>query len=292
MAIFTLVSATGAPGVTTSALGLALAWPRDVVLVEADRTASQALLAGYFSGVAAGGRGLTSVAQAYRDGLDLADDLPSHFVEFPTEIAGRVKRWFVPGFARPGSSQLFEPVWPELCATLADFDRLGIDAIVDAGRWGATGLPGDLVANTRCLVLVTRASLRALAALRLYMHDIDSATSTITGCSTGLLVVGPGEPYNGREISEQFHLPVWGEIPWQPADAAGLSDGEPVKRRAELRPLSRAFDVTASSLRGVAQAWDKKIGRSSSFDSRPDGYVRDKSFLTLLSASSRPVTTG
>ena len=34
MAVITLTSATGAPGVTTAALGLALTWPRDVLLVD------------------------------------------------------------------------------------------------------------------------------------------------------------------------------------------------------------------------------------------------------------------
>ncbi len=34
--IITLVSASGAPGVTTTAIGLAVRWPRPVVLVEAD----------------------------------------------------------------------------------------------------------------------------------------------------------------------------------------------------------------------------------------------------------------
>lgn len=37
MAIVALVSASGSPGVTATALGLALLWPRPVMLVEADR---------------------------------------------------------------------------------------------------------------------------------------------------------------------------------------------------------------------------------------------------------------
>ena len=38
MAIITLCSASGSPGVTTTALGLALSWTRPVILVEADAT--------------------------------------------------------------------------------------------------------------------------------------------------------------------------------------------------------------------------------------------------------------
>ena len=36
MAVIVLASASGSPGVTTTALGLALLWPRPVVLVDAD----------------------------------------------------------------------------------------------------------------------------------------------------------------------------------------------------------------------------------------------------------------
>lgn len=260
MAVFTLACASGAPGVTTCALGLALAWPRDVVLVDADRSASQALLAGYFNGVATGGRGLTAVAQAYRDGLNISDDLPSNFVSFPGDHD--TQKWLLPGYARPGSAQLFEPVWPELAAALDDLDRMGIDAIVDIGRWGA-GLPPDLLAVTRALALVTRTSLRSLAALRLYSPDATAAVANQAGCSAGLLVVGAGDPYDPRDIGEQFGLPVWGRLPWHPADAAALIEGTPPRRGVANRPLASSFDATATVLRGVAQAWDNRVKRSS-----------------------------
>jgi len=246
--------------VTTSALGLALAWPRDVVLVDADRSASQALLAGHFSGVVTGGRGLAAVAQAYRDGLNIVDDLPSNFVTFPGEPD--TQKWLIPGFARPGSAQLFEPVWPELAAALDHLDRLGVDAIVDMGRWGA-GLPPDLLAVTRALAFVTRTSLRSLAALRLYLPDATAAIAGHPGCSAGLLVVGAGDPYAPREIGDQFGLPVWGHLPWQPGDATSLIEGTPPRRGVAGRPLSRAFDATTTTLRGVAQAWDNQVRRTS-----------------------------
>ena len=41
MAVIALGSAAGSPGVTTSALGLALTWPRPVLLIEADPTAAR-----------------------------------------------------------------------------------------------------------------------------------------------------------------------------------------------------------------------------------------------------------
>lgn len=256
MAIFTLTCATGAPGVTTTALGLTLAWPRDVVLVDADRTASQAVLAGYLSGTATGGRGLTSLAQAYRDGVDLASDLPSHLIPIPTDANTRA-RWFVPGFAHPGSSRLFEPVWPELTAALADLDRQGMDVILDAGRWGAQGLPSAVLAHSRWLGLVTRSTLRSLAALRLYMADITSAASA-NSCTVELVVVGPGAPYPAGEVGEHFGQAV-DEVPWQPDDAAQLSDAAGRKTKTRNRPLARAYAALAAHLRGIADHWDAQL---------------------------------
>jgi len=261
MAVFTLTAVAGAPGVTTSALALTFAWPRDVVLVDADRAASQAVVSGYLAGRASDGRGLTSVAQAYRDGEDLGTGLTDHMIPLPEPGAARRgdnwRRWFMPGFSRPGSARLFEPVWSELAAALVDLDRAGTDVIVDAGRWGASGPPSALLAVSRCLVIVTRSSLRALAALNVYMGDI----GTHVPGDPLLLVVGAGHPYGGAEIGRHFGWSVR-ELPWQPDDATWLSDGRPTRPRAASRPLARAAGDTATHLRGIAQQWDAQLSRT------------------------------
>ena len=46
MAVICLTSASGSPGVTTTAVGLAFCWPRPVLLVEADPTGGSGILAG------------------------------------------------------------------------------------------------------------------------------------------------------------------------------------------------------------------------------------------------------
>ncbi len=50
MAVITLFSVAGAPGTTTTALAVALAWPRPVMLIDADPTASAPVLAGWLKG--------------------------------------------------------------------------------------------------------------------------------------------------------------------------------------------------------------------------------------------------
>lgn len=53
MGILLLTSASGAPGVTTLGVGLALTWPRPVLLADCDPGAHQAVLAGYLAGTSA-----------------------------------------------------------------------------------------------------------------------------------------------------------------------------------------------------------------------------------------------
>ena len=50
MAVVSVFSVGGAPGVTVSSLGLALSWPRPVLLVDANPNAGSAVLAGYLRG--------------------------------------------------------------------------------------------------------------------------------------------------------------------------------------------------------------------------------------------------
>ena len=62
MAVITLCSASGAPGVTTTAVALAMHWSRPVLLVEADPGANNGLLAGIFRGTREYVAGLLDVA--------------------------------------------------------------------------------------------------------------------------------------------------------------------------------------------------------------------------------------
>jgi hypothetical protein len=58
VAILLLTSTGGSPGVTTLAVGLALTWPRPILLVDCDPGAHQAILAGYLAGRSSNGKGL------------------------------------------------------------------------------------------------------------------------------------------------------------------------------------------------------------------------------------------
>jgi hypothetical protein len=68
MALIVLTSASGSPGVTTTALGLALTWPARSCSWRRTRPAGPGLLAGYFRGQAAPTQSLIDLAFAHRAG--------------------------------------------------------------------------------------------------------------------------------------------------------------------------------------------------------------------------------
>src|SRR4051794_2441800 len=68
MALIVLTSASGSPGVTNSAVGLALTWPRPALLVEADPTGGSSVLAGYLRGQTNPTASLIDLALAHRQG--------------------------------------------------------------------------------------------------------------------------------------------------------------------------------------------------------------------------------
>lgn len=253
MSVVVLTSAGGAPGVTTTALGLALAWPRPVLLVDADRTPTQAMLAGYLRGEHPGHRGFGRLLQASREGRPMGEVLDAETIELPALLAtGNPPARFLPGFPHPGMVGLFGASWPELMAALAGWPG---DVLIDAGRIGAEGLPSPLTQRADLVLTVTRTSLVALAGLRLYLGGVRESAS-----DTALLLVGNGMPYGRAEVQQQFAMTIAAEVAHAPAQAAVLSDGAPVPRRFADSAYFRGVRQAAGSIAGRLEATRELIG--------------------------------
>lgn len=243
MAIILFTSAGGSPGVTATALGLSLTWPRPVLLAECDRHPSQAVLAGYLRGLSAGGRGLVGLVNEYRS---QTDDSPQQLLgqTVPLDDDPVQPRRFLPGFTNPGSAQLFEPYWPRLAGQLDELHQT--DVLVDAGRLDADGLPGALVERASQVLVLSRAGLPAVATVRLFLPDLIAGLDEAT--KLGLVVVGGGRPYSATEISDSLGVRLVADLPWDPATAAVLSEGDPPSRRLRERPLWRGYQALSSQL--------------------------------------------
>ena len=247
MAVVLLASATGSPGVTTTALGLALAWPRHSLVADCDRDPSQAVQAGYLRGMDNGGRGLMSLAHLHREGTPLAPELWRHTL--PLTQAGDRERRFLPGFSTAGASRLFEHVWGTLGEALASLDERGIDVLIDGGRISPAGLPPGLVAAADAVVVCVRSSLRSLAAARIHLTTLEEQLRSMpTPTPAALAVVGPGRPYAAGEIAAQFGLACWLEPPWDQRAAEVLSDGAVEPRRFHESGFMGRFRADAKAL--------------------------------------------
>lgn len=254
MAILVLTSCSGSPGVTTLAVGLALTWPRPVLLVDGDPGAHQAVLAGYLTGRSAGGKGLLRVAEAHRDRRSLREVVVDQCL--PLAAGGDQQRLFLPGFTRPGSAVHFGGVWEELATT---FDRLSdveMDVVVDAGRIGTPGgLPPALLDRSSLTLVVLGSTLRSVMSARVHLPAVTEMTRGGGGgrSRSGLVVVGGGRPYGAAEIGRALDAEVLAQLPHDPASAAHFSDGAPQQRRFESAPLVKALRAAASTFAGALQ---------------------------------------
>lgn len=250
MAVIALTSAKGAPGVTTTCLALTLAWPRPVLLVEADVAGSSSVLAGYLHGSARHDKGLVDLAQAYRHG-QLHDGITEAAIALPDSPSH-----FIAGLTSPAQAAIMQPVWEPLAAALHHLEHAGVDVIVDAGRLGALHGPVPLLREADLTLLTTRTTLPAIAATRVrgaLLRD-DLAGQGFGQDALRLLLVGEGQPYSTREISEAVKIPVAAAIAWDPETADVFAVGAAPGRRFNSSPLIRTVHAAATTIQRLIAA--------------------------------------
>ncbi len=247
MSILVLTSTSGSPGVTTLAVGLALTWPRSVLLADCDPGAHQSVLAGFLGGRGAGGKGLLRVAEAHRDRRTLEEVVIDQTV--PLTDGDQPSRRLLPGFAKPGSAALFAGVWSDLVEAFERIDDAGFDVIVDAGRMGAQGLPGPLVESAATVAVVLGSDLRAVTSARVHRATlVEQARSTTADEPPGLIVIGPDRPYSASEIGRALDSRVLAAVAYDAVAATHLSDGSPRPRRFDHSAFARSLSDATTSL--------------------------------------------
>ncbi len=245
MALVVLASASGSPGVTTTALGLAQVWHRPVLLVDADPVGGSALLAGYFQGTVVDDDAMVTLVMAQRDGR-LAEALPRTLLTIPdTTVA------ILPGPKSHAQARSLTDLWPGLAFELRALEQNGQDVIVDVGRLGMVHSASALIAAADLALLVTRSSLPALAAARQWAVDLTAGAADGTGAAAvAALLIGPGRPYAASEVGRVLSTPVLESIAWDPSAARVFSEGErPVQGRWNRRDdLVRSYRAAAAAI--------------------------------------------
>lgn len=241
MALVVLFSANGSPGVTTSALGLALAWPRPVVLVDADPSGSRAILAGYFrGGQLPTDSTIVDLALAQRQG-NLAEELPEMLMGIPDSSVS-----LLCGPTRHTQARALDGLWGPLADTLKGLDRNGQDVIVDAGRLGLEGWPAKLIAAADLALLTTRSTLPALVAASTWSVTLGEL---FTGSSAlAALLVGEGMPYRGSEVAKVLGIPVVASLAWDPTSAEVFSLGATPQRKFQSANLPKSLRAAVNAI--------------------------------------------
>ncbi|MFJ9517306.1 hypothetical protein ACIRPK_03395 [Kitasatospora sp. NPDC101801] len=250
MAVIAVVGGPGAPGATTGALALLLAWPlspgRRVLLVECDPDGG-AVLAGALEGRVEAVFGLRNLAVADRRGL-LAQTLWDQLIDLSP--GGTGDRLLLPGLTDPAQAPGLAYTWEPLLEALHALEPQGYDVILDLGRSGAHGPGAVLTRRADVVAVALRSTLRGLSATRPRLaalhEDLEHAGTGADGLA--LLLVAEG-PYPAAEVSRQFGVPVLGVLPYVPRTARLLSDGGDTTDRRFIRSeLMRTARSTADQI--------------------------------------------
>ncbi len=238
----TLCSVGGAPGATTTALGLAMTWPGEALLIDADPSGAQPVPAGFFRGTQTLSGGLIELPQAVERGV-LAAVIDRLAVPLPGSSAR-----LLPGIESPRQMRALPSLWAPLAQVLSDMAHTGgQDVVVDAGRLGLVASPTPILARSDVTLLVLRSDLVSIAAAEAWLPLL---RETCTGL-LGLALVGAGRPYSAREVAARLGAPVLIQAAWDPRRAQVFSHGAEPGRRFAACSLARSLRAGHAALQAA-----------------------------------------
>jgi len=239
MTMYSLISPGGSPGVTTTALALALTWPRPVIVAECDPSGGD-VLAGLFSGHLSAPRGLLGVAfEAGRGQVAVAAELGGQLVPLDESRTRRL----LAGISDPRQAPGLSPVWPAIATGLAGQDA---DVLADCGRLDVgASQPVSVLAESAAVLVVMRPTLRQVAAARPRVEMVGQLLGDRR--RVGLLLIGEKGLRPG-EIAKALDARVIATLPEDEKTASVLSDGTGRRSGIDRRPLMRAARNAGAAL--------------------------------------------
>lgn len=244
MTLSVFTSASSVSAVSTTALGVTLAWPRDVILLDADT--QTAFLAGYLQGSSTE-HSLLSVIAAARQEQPLREAIRDHAIALPDDQPDGPRRLFVPGLPSPAAARLLFDLWVDLAAAITELGDAGIDVIVDLGRLNGFGIHRALLQHADHVLMMVTPTLRGVVAAQPAAKAIHQEASNLgrgyiaksvtvrREANLGNIArVRTGEAedlrtqeryYGDREVHAHLELPVIGRVVRDPRWASWLSEG-------------------------------------------------------------------
>ncbi|MEU3735386.1 hypothetical protein AB0E81_39360 [Streptomyces sp. NPDC033538] len=248
MAVIALAGCSGAPGVTTTALGLLLSWPlapgRRMILAECDPDGG-AVLHGLLQGTLGDRYGLRNLSVAARKG-EFGEAFWRQLIDLSSED-GKAEsprnRLLLPGITDPAQAASLSSVWKGLATTFRGIDaEHDHDVLVDLGRRGAVGPSGVLAEQADLVLVVVRNTLRCLQAAQGRVNALEERVGNV-----GLLVINEG-PYPAGEVQRVLQVPMMATLPFTPKEARVLSDGADQPRHFTKSALMKAARTTSTQL--------------------------------------------
>ncbi|MGV8966605.1 MAG: hypothetical protein ACOH2F_10020 [Cellulomonas sp.] len=250
MSLIAVCSATGAPGVTTTALALGWVWPATrpghrSLVVDAD-VAGSGILPGFLqAGVPAGG-GVLALAGS-RTFID-----PGAVLEHVVALDESESRLVLTGITDPSQARVLGHVWSGLAHVATDLGSAGVDVIVDLGRLGHRHEPTDLLERADVVVVMLRGTLTSITGATSALRSLRELRGP--GPRTTAVLIGEGQPYPAREITRELDLDHLHTLPDDPPAAAVLSGGGTTGWRFERSALLRGARGLAAQLIGPIDA--------------------------------------
>ncbi|MBC9729318.1 hypothetical protein [Streptomyces sp. TRM68367] len=254
MAVITLVGLPGAPGVTSTALALLRTWPledgRRMILAECDPDGG-AVLSGALQGRMEADRGLRNLAVSTRT-QELVNAFWTQLIALENDDRRNERnRLLLAGLTEMSQASSLAPVWTQLADLFAGIEPGGHDVLVDLGRSGAFGPASVLALRADVVLVVMRGTVRGLHNGKSRIAQLRALLDGENGRGSGglgVLLIRQG-PYGPREVEEETGVPVIAQLPYRPAEAAVLSDGEPEGRQFMNSKLMKAVGDATTPIR-------------------------------------------
>jgi MinD-like ATPase involved in chromosome partitioning or flagellar assembly len=256
MSVIGLISAKGSPGVTTTSVGLAVAWAgavpgRRCLAIDADPSGGDTS-AGVLRGSVPAQRGMLALATSR--GMTAPEAIDAAAVALDDEGSARL----IPGVPDAARAAALPLAWDRIVEGADGLDEAGTDVLVDGGRHDLSRTLGPWLAEADLVVLLVRPTLPAVAAANRLATAWCLPDSITRAVALRVLVVESPSPYGAVEVAAAVGVPLLGVLPHEPEHARVFSDGVPpgrgFARSGFVRGLSRVARDLSDQGRSQANA--------------------------------------
>jgi Flp pilus assembly CpaE family ATPase len=217
-----LASVKHAPGVTTTALGLASAWPNRLLLAECDPAGAD--IPSWLQLPAAGGL-VDALLELRRSTANLPNVLWQQALSLDADDRLRL----LSGVDDPVQAAAVESLWPLLAQRLAALSndlKDPVDVIVDCGRLTERGTPWPLLEAADIVGVVLRPTVAGVRLTSRWLPQLRDRLGDDArfGRRLRLVVIGDG-PYPAADVADALETPLLAALPADAAAAQLLTAG-------------------------------------------------------------------